>query len=126
MNLPTTLKLEEIASLGLALLYFHQLPYVWWLFALLFFTPDIAMLGYLAGNKAGAFVYNLFHHKGVAIILILAGIYYNLPGVELSGTVLFAHSSFDRIFGYGLKHTKGFKFTHLGTIGPEKFSQGAR
>lgn len=123
MNLQTTLKLEELASLGLAVYYFNQLPFEWWLLAVLFFTPDFGMLGYIGGNRTGALVYNLFHHKGVAILLVFVGIYFGLPWLELSGTVLFAHSSFDRIFGYGLKHTKGFKFTHLGTIGHQKISK---
>lgn len=120
MNLSITLKLEELASLVLATFYFSTLPYSWWLFALLFFTPDFGMLGYLANNKVGAFTYNLLHHKGIAIALVLLGIYYQLPWLELVGTVLFAHTAFDRIVGYGLKKSKGFKFTHLGVIGQRK------
>ena len=30
---------------------------------------------------------------------------------------LFGHSSFDRVFGYGLKHENAFQNTHLGRIG---------
>lgn len=29
----------------------------------------------------------------------------------------FPHAAMDRIFGYGLKYEKGFKYTHLGEIG---------
>lgn len=36
-------------------------------YLLLLLGPDISMIGYAGGNKMGAFMYNLFHHKGVAI-----------------------------------------------------------
>lgn len=76
------------------------------------------MLEYLAGNKVGAFTYNLLHHKGIGILLYLVGIsYLNLPVVELAEIIIFSHAAMDRIFGYGLKYEKGFKFTHLGEIG---------
>ena len=35
----------------------------------------------------------------------------------LLGIFLFAHSAFDRIFGYGLKYADAFQHTHLGWIG---------
>ena len=102
----------------LGIVLFSTLQYDWWLFAALFFVPDIGMLGYLFGNKAGALSYNLFHHKGIAIVLYLAGLYFTSEGLQLAGLVLFSHASFDRILGYGLKCEQGFKFTHLGEIGP--------
>ncbi|MCB0470359.1 MAG: DUF4260 family protein, partial [Flavobacteriaceae bacterium] len=36
--------------------------------------------------------------------------------VMLIGVILFSHASMDRIFGYGLKYYKGFKYTHLGDL----------
>lgn len=33
---------------------------------------------------------------------------------------MLGHSAMDRLFGYGLKYNKGFKYTHLGEIGREK------
>ena len=65
-------------------------------------------------------LYNLFHHQGVAIIVIGIGWYTNQPYVLLAGIVLLGHSAMDRIFGYGLKHITGFLDTHLGKIGPPK------
>ena len=114
----TTLKLEELAMLLLGIVLFSTLEYNWWLFAALFFVPDFGTLGYLFGNKAGAIGYNLFHHKGIAILLYLAGLYFNSEGLQLVGLVLFSHASFDRLLGYGLKYEKGFRFTHLGEISP--------
>lgn len=112
----STLKLEEIAQFGLGLYLFSLLPYAWWWFLVLLLSPDISMLGYLLGNKVGAFCYNLFHHKGMAIGIYLLGIYFQNDLMQASGAILFAHASFDRILGYGLKYDKGFKFTHLGDL----------
>lgn len=116
----TTLQLEEIAMLGLAIYLFTLLSYPWWLFLVLFLTPDLGMLGYLINNKIGTLFYNIFHHKGLAILLYLIGMYTANSVIQFSGILLFAHASFDRILGYGLKLEKGFKYTHLGEIGRKK------
>ena len=113
----TLLKLEEVFMLALGIYLFTLLNYDWWWFLVLLLTPDIGMVGYLFGNKTGAAMYNLFHHKGVAIIVYLLGSYLSLPLCQLVGIILFSHSAMDRIFGYGLKYDEGFKFTHLGEIG---------
>ena len=75
------------------------------------------MIEYLINNKTGAYLYNFFHHKAVAIIIYLVGIVFQIEIVQLVGIILFSHSSFDRMLGYGLKYENGFKFTHLGEIG---------
>lgn len=111
------IKTEEVAMFGISIYFFLQLPYSWVWFWVLLLTPDVSMIGYVFGNKAGAVIYNFFHHKGVAIAVWLSGVYTNQPILQLVGVILFAHSSMDRIFGYGLKYDKGFKFTHLGEIG---------
>lgn len=111
------LKLEEVLMFVLGIYLFRLLDYQWWWFLVLILAPDIGMAGYAFGNKVGALMYNIFHHKGLAIIIYLLGIYLSLPLVQLVGVILFAHASMDRIFGYGLKYDKGFKYTHLGEIG---------
>jgi hypothetical protein len=111
------LKLEEVALMGLGIFMFGFLGYQWWWLPVLILTPDISMLGYLLGSKFGALCYNIVHHRAVAILLYFVGAYFMLPIVELIGTILFIHIAMDRIFGYGLKYDKGFKFTHLGEIG---------
>jgi hypothetical protein len=113
------LKLEELGMFLLSIYLFSQLHFSWWIFPLLILTPDISALGYLINNKAGAVLYNIFHHKGIAILVYLSGIYLHNEGLQLTGLILFGHSSMDRIFGYGLKYFEGFKFTHLGNIGKE-------
>jgi len=116
----TTIQLEELAMLGLGIYLFSLLSFSWWLFLVIFLTPDIGMLGYIINNKIGALTYNIFHHKGIAILIYLAGIYLSDELLKLSGIILFSHAAFDRILGYGLKLEKGFKFTHLGEIGIKK------
>lgn len=111
------LKLEEVLMFALGVYLFAQLPYTWWLFPALILAPDIGMLGYLVNKRAGAHVYNFFHHKGLAILLYLAGSYLSLPLWQLAGIILFSHASLDRVFGYGLKYISGFTHTHLGEIG---------
>ena len=113
----TTLKLEELAMFLLGIYAFSFLNFHWSTFLLLLFLPDLSMLGYLGGNKTGAFLYNLFHHKGAAILVYILGIYLAHRNLQLLGIILFSHSGFDRMLGYGLKYEQGFKFTHLGEIG---------
>jgi hypothetical protein len=114
----TTLILEELSLFLLAMIAFYfQSAYAWWLFPVCILLPDLSMLGYMAGNRIGAFVYNFFHHKGLAIIIYLLGFCYHNEALLFTGIILFAHSSMDRMFGYGLKYVTGFKDTHLGQIG---------
>lgn len=111
------LTLEELAQMTLGILLFSQLDYAWWWFPALILTPDISMIGYLFGAKWGAWTYNFFHHKALAVSVIVLGYFLNMQMLSLVGIILFSHSAFDRIFGYGLKYETGFKDTHLGTIG---------
>lgn len=111
------IKLEELGMFILGIYFFNQLEYAWWWFLVLILVPDFSMIGYFFGDKVGAFCYNLIHHKGIAIVLYLIGIYCFSSAIQLSGVILFAHSSMDRMLGYGLKYDTGFKFTHLGEIG---------
>jgi len=112
-----SLQLEEAAMLLLSVYLYTFLGYPVWLFLALFLAPDIGMLGYLVNSRVGAFTYNIFHHKGIAILLYLAGFYLNQPVMQLTGIIMFGHSSFDRLLGYGLKYPDSFKHTHLGQIG---------
>ncbi len=113
----TVIKLEEVSLFILGIYLFSLLNYQWWWFLALILVPDFSMLGYLFGNKTGAFSYNIFHHKGIAVLLYLIGCYLKIETLQLAGVILFSHSSMDRMFGYGLKYEQGFKYTHLGEIG---------
>jgi len=110
------IKLEELGLFLFGIYLFNQLDYAWWWFLGLILAPDFSMIGYIFGNKPGAFLYNLAHHRGIAILVYLAGIYSSNSLIQLTGIILFAHSSMDRMLGYGLKYETGFTFTHLGQI----------
>jgi len=113
----TVIKLEEVGLFILGIYLFSLLNYQWWWFLVLLLTPDFSMLGYAFNNKTGAFMYNIFHHRGIAVLIYLTGCYLKLASLQLVGVILFSHSAMDRIFGYGLKYEQGFKYTHLGEIG---------
>jgi hypothetical protein len=113
--------LEEAAMFLLCLYGLYYLNVEWWVYPLLIIGPDISLVGYMANPTAGALAYNLFHHKAIAVIIFMAGMYQgNNALLETMGIILFGHSSMDRMMGYGLKLNRGFKYTHLGVIGGKK------
>lgn len=111
------IKLEELAMLAFSSWLFATTGYAWYWFWIFLLAPDLSMIGYLAGPKVGAYLYNFFHHKALGLFLIFGGWYALTPMITAVGIILFGHSSMDRMFGYGLKHTDNFKNTHLGWIG---------
>lgn len=111
------LKLEDFAELLLAIFAFSYLDFAWWVFPALILLPDVSMIGYAVNTKVGAALYNLVHHKGLAIVVGVIGYMLNSQPLMLAGIILFGHSAMDRCFGYGLKYNDDFKHTHLGKIG---------
>jgi hypothetical protein len=111
------IKLEEAAMFvfGIFLLLPFNLP--WWLVLILFFAPDLGAAGYLINPRFGAMTYNLLHHKAVAIALFFIGLASANAYFQIAGLLIFAHSSFDRVLGFGLKFPDSFNNTHLGAIG---------
>ena len=105
-----------MTAIAIYFLTIYNLGLPIWLWIILFFTPDIGMLGYLIDTKVGAFIYNLFHHKGLALAIAAAGYVFHNDVATSIGILLFAHASFDRIWGYGLKYEDSFKNTHLGSL----------
>ena len=113
------LKLEDAAKFVAAYWLSLYLGYAWWVFLAWLLTPDLSMIGYVVNARVGAWLYNLVHHQGLALLLLVAGVYFSLPGLVLTGIVLFGHSAMDRLLGYGLKYPDDFKHTHLGWIGKQ-------
>lgn len=95
---------------------------IWFLPALL--LPDLSAIGYLRGPRVGAFVYNFVHNWAFGLAVLGAGLYFGYPAIVIAGTVLVAHVGMDRLAGYGVKLTSGFKDTHLGRMG--KAGRGER
>ncbi len=113
------LRLEGLAlAIACIWLYglFHQ---SWWIFAVLFLTPDLSMLAYLAGPKIGAAIYNFVHSWVTAVALFFLAFYAGGGDTLLLSLpfILGAHIGVDRALGFGLKHRTGFKDTHLGRLG---------
>jgi hypothetical protein len=107
------LRVEGAAVLiGAVTLYVHE-DFTWWLFLALFLAPDLGLLGYLAGPRAGALVYDVCHLEALPIALVVGGVLAEstLP-LEL-GLIWLAHIGLDRVVGYGLKYPTHFKDTHL-------------
>lgn len=113
----TILKLEELGIFLLSIWLFILLDFSWWLFPLLLLVPDLCMAGYLVNATVGAYLYNIVHHRLLAILLYLLGIYLEASWIQFTGVLLFGHIAMDRMFGIGLKYSDDFKHTHLGWIG---------
>ena len=115
------LKLE---SVGLFILftgaYFHFYSGTWGLYLALFFIPDVTFALFLITKKLGAIAYNIFHHQGVLVLLFLIGFYVKEDSIMKVALIFLAHSTFDRLAGYGLKYFDSFDHTHLGWIGKSK------
>ena len=107
------LRLEGVAILAATVFFYARGHFAWWLFAVLFLSPDIFMLGYLANAKVGAALYNLVHTYGSPVVLLLVGWSLGAPQVTPYGLIWLAHLGFDRMLGYGLKYPTQFGDTHL-------------
>lgn len=111
------LRLEGLAFLLISVLLYSQTTAHWGEFALWFFVPDLAMVGYALGTKVGAVLYNLTHsYTGALLLIAIAVISHSAVALPV-GIIWMAHIGFDRMLGYGLKYRRGFGFTHLGNIG---------
>lgn len=114
----------KIEALGLfiffTLTYFQFYPNNWVFYLSLFFVPDVSFSLYFLSKKWGAIAYNIFHHQGVLICLYILGNFFNQDIIMQVGLIFLAHSTFDRIAGYGLKYLDNFDHTHLGWIGKSK------
>ena len=115
------LKLE---SVGLFILftgaYFHFYSGTWGLYLALLFITDLSFAFYLITKKIGAIAYNIFHHQGVLVLLFLIGYFVKEDSIMKVALIFLAHSTFDRVAGYGLKYFDSFDHTHLGWIGKSK------
>jgi hypothetical protein len=89
----------------------------WPLFFLLILVPDLSMLFYLAGPRAGAVAYNAFHVLVWPALLMIGGLVLQRGLLVDLAAIWTVHVAIDRALGYGLKLPGGFGETHLGRIG---------
>jgi hypothetical protein len=107
------LRLEGAAALALACVCYQQSHGGWLWFALLLLSPDLFMLGYLAGTKSGAFFYNLAHTYLLPLGLLAVYEFTGHIWLLWLALIWLAHIGADRLLGYGLKYETAFKDTHL-------------
>ena len=93
-------------------LYFHE-GYAWWLLLLLALAPDLSMIGYAAGPRAGALAYDVAHTYVLPVALAAIGVVADSDTLLKLALIWLAHIGVDRGVGYGLKYPSGFKDTHL-------------
>jgi len=110
------LRIEGAILLGGAVWLYAIHSGNWLLFALLLFAPDLSALGYLRDNRLGAVTYNIAHTLVLPALLIAVGLWGGNALVVGLALIWFAHSSMDRMMGYGLKYPTEFKDTHLGRV----------
>ena len=110
------LRVEGGVLLATSALFYWVNGGSWVLFALVILAPDVSMLGYLLGTKVGAATYNLFHTYALPASLAVFGVLAGSPLAVSVALVWFAHIGMDRLVGYGLKYTSGFKDTHLDRV----------
>lgn len=110
------LRSEGLIVLALSVFFYWQSGASWVLFALLLLAPDLSMLGYLAGNRVGALLYNSAHTYALPAALLAAGLWLGAATPVALALIWLAHIGMDRALGYGLKYPTAFKDTHLGRV----------
>lgn len=97
----------------------------WWWPLVAFLAFDLSALGYLAGPRVGANVYNVVHSYLGPAVFAIVGLVLGALGAG-GGWAFFVaglwafHVAADRALGYGLKLVDGFGHTHLGRIGKDR------
>lgn len=107
------LRLEGLGVLAAAAWAFGRTGAGWWLFALLFLLPDLAMAGCALGPRRGAAVYNAAHTHLAPLLLAAAGLGTGWAWALPAALVWAAHIGLDRLLGFGLKYPARFTATHL-------------
>src|ERR687890_228785 len=64
------LRVEGVALLALSVLLYWVNGESWLLFGALLLAPDLSILGYLAGPRVGAAIYNAFHTYAMPAVVV--------------------------------------------------------
>jgi len=107
------LRAEGLSALATALGVYFALDGPLWLLAVLTLAPDLSMVGYLAGPRAGSVSYNLVHTYVGPLALGGLGAWTDATTAVLVAAVWAGHIGADRLLGFGLKYPTGFRDTHL-------------
>ena len=85
--------------------------------AALFLVPDLSLRAFLWGRRAGGLAYVAAHATVGGLSLAMGGALLGNPLFLGLAAIWLGHVGFDRMLGYGLKHSASFHHTHLGVIG---------
>jgi hypothetical protein len=107
------LRLEGLAVSALSAILYARTGASWWLFAALWLVPDLSMAGYLVSPRWGAYAYNTLHFYLLPGAVSIAALLFHWNAAWPFVLIWFNHIGTDRLLGYGLKSTEGFKYTHL-------------
>jgi Domain of unknown function (DUF4260) len=107
------LHIEELAILTCVIMLYRHLHFSWLLFAILFLTPDLFMLGYLLNVRIGAALYNFAHTLFLPLSLFVIGWTLHRSTASAVALIWISHIALDRLLGFGLKYPTQFKDTHL-------------
>jgi hypothetical protein len=90
------LRLEGAAAFAAGIALYAHGGFSWLLFAGLILAPDVSMLAYLVGPRAGAAAYNSVHTYVLPLPLLAAGYITGAPAVTACALIWIAHIGFDR------------------------------
>ena len=107
------LRLEGAALAVGALVLYFQLDHGWLLLVVLALAPDLSLLAFLAGSRAGAAAYDVAHTTVLPVALGLAGVVADGRLAVQLALIWLTHIGVDRALGYGLKYAGSFRETHL-------------
>ena len=113
MSVRRLIRLEGLAVFVVSILMFSASNSAWLIYLVFFLAPDLSMLGYLAGPRTGAWIYNLVHTYVAPIAVIVVGYALKSDPVLLAGIIWLGHIGADRLLGFGLKYPTAFRDTHL-------------
>jgi hypothetical protein len=107
------LRSEGVALLAMAAVLYGRYGQSWWLFVAVLAIPDLGLLGYLVGTRAGAVAYDLTHTYVPPAVLVLGGVLGGSSLAVSAALIWFAHIGMDRALGLGLRYPDRSRHTHL-------------
>jgi hypothetical protein len=110
------LHLEGLVLLAGSIALYLHLDFSLLALALLALAPDVSLLAYVAGPRAGAVAYNAVHTTLGPIALGTVGVLADADVAVQVALVWLAHIGADRTLGYGLKYPSAPRDTHLGRV----------
>jgi hypothetical protein len=107
------LRLEGAAVLAGSLALYFDRGFGWLALVVLALAPDLAMVAYAAGPKAGAIAYDVAHTEALPVALGVVGVLAGETTAVQLALIWLVHIGADRLLGYGLKYPTAFGDTHL-------------